>query len=55
MTPAKDTSLVEEFQKVLLDDKEFLKNLLAESIQSILQDDSNRFINAVHYEPNDKR
>ena len=55
MTPAKDTSLVKEFQKVLLDDKEFLKNLLAESLQSILQDEFNRFINAGHYERNDNR
>jgi len=44
MTQPKDTSLVKEFQKVLLDDKDFLKNLLAESLQSILQDEFNRFI-----------
>ena len=46
MTPAKDTSLVKEFQKVLLDDKEFLKNLLAESLQSILLNLFTRFIKA---------
>ena len=55
MTPAKDTSLVKEFQKVLIDDKDFLKNLLAESLQSILQDEFNRFIKAGHYERSENR
>ena len=55
MTQQKDTSLVKEFQKVLLDDKDFLKNLLAESLQSILQDEFNRFIKAGHYERNENR
>ena len=55
MTQKKDTSLVKEFQKVLLDDKDFLKNLLAESLQSILQDEFNRFIKAGHYERNENR
>ena len=50
MTRQKDNSLVKEFQKVLLDDKDFLKNLMAESLQSILQDEFNRFIKAGHYE-----
>ena len=35
MTQRKDNSLVKEFQKVLLDDKDFLKNLLAEILQTI--------------------
>ena len=39
----KNNSLVREFQKVLLVDKDFLKNLLTESLQSILQDVFNRF------------
>ena len=55
MTQKKDTSLVKEFQKVLLDDKDFLKNLLAESLQTILQDEFNRFIKAGHYERNENR
>ena len=55
MTQQKDNSLVKEFQKVLLDDKDFLKNLLAESLQSILQDEFNRFIKAGHYERNENR
>ena len=55
MTQKKDTSLVKEFQKVLLDDKDFLKNLLAESLQSILQEEFNRFIKAGHYERNENR
>jgi putative transposase len=55
MTQKKDNSLVKEFQKVLLDDKNFLKNLLAESLQSILQDEFNRFIKASPYERNEDR
>ena len=31
MTQGKDNSLMKEFQKVLLDDKDFLKILLTES------------------------
>jgi len=50
MTQTKDTSIVKEFQKVLLDDKDFLKNMLADSLQSFLQDEFNRFIKAGHYE-----
>jgi transposase-like protein len=50
MTQRKDTSIVKEFQKVLLDDKDFLKNLLTDSLQSFLQDEFNRFIKAGHYE-----
>ena len=50
MAQRKDTSIVKEFQKVLLDDKDFLKNMLADSLQSFLQDEFNRFIKAGHYE-----
>ncbi len=50
MTLKKDTSIVKEFQKVLLDDKDFLKNLLTDSLQSFLHDEFNRFIKAGHYE-----
>jgi hypothetical protein len=39
-----NNSLVKEFQKVLLDDKDFLKNLIAQRLQSILQDEFIRFI-----------
>jgi transposase-like protein len=55
MTQKKDNSLVKEFQKVLLDDKDFLKNLLAGSLQSILQDEFNHFIKAGPYERNEDR
>ncbi len=55
MTQKKDNSLVKEFQKVLLDDKNFLKHLMAESLQSILQDEFNRFIKAGPYERNEDR
>ncbi len=55
MTQEKNNSLVREFQKVLLDDKDFLKNLMAESLQSILHDEFNHFIKAGHYERNKDR
>ena len=55
MTQKKDNSLVKEFQKVLIDDKNFLKHLMAESLQSILQDEFNRFIKAGPYERNEDR
>ena len=50
MTQRKDSSLTSELQKVLLDDKDFLKNLLSDSLQSILQTEFNHFIKAGHYE-----
>jgi len=55
MTQHKDTSLVKEFQKVLLDDKDFLKNLLTDSLQSILQAEFDHFIKAGPYERNKDR
>ena len=55
MALKKDNLFIKEFQKVLLDDKNFLKNLLAESLQSILQDEFNRFIKASPYERNEDR
>ena len=36
MTRKQDNSLVKEIQKVLLDDKDFLKGLIAENLQSFL-------------------
>jgi putative transposase len=54
MTQGKDNSLMKEFQKVLLDDKDFLKNLLTESLQSILQTEFDRFIGTKPYERNNK-
>jgi transposase-like protein len=55
MTLKKDTSIVKEFQKVLLDDKDFLKNMLADSLQIFLQDEFNRFIKAGPYERSNSR
>ncbi len=55
MTLKKDTSIIKEFQKVLLDDKDFLKNMLADSLQSFLQDEFNRFIKAGPYERSNSR
>jgi transposase-like protein len=50
MTQHKDTSIIKEFQKVLLDDKDFLKNLLSDSLQSMLQAEFDHFIKAGPYE-----
>jgi transposase-like protein len=55
MTQRKDSSLVKEIQKVLLDDKDFLKTLLSENLQSILHAEFNRFIGAGPYERNKDR
>jgi transposase-like protein len=43
-------SLVQEIQKVLIDDKDFLKHLLTDSLQSILRSEFESFIKAGHYE-----
>ena len=55
MTHRKDSSLVKEIQKVLLDDKDFLKTLLSENLQSILHAEFDRFIGAGPYERNKDR
>jgi len=55
MAPDKNNSLVKEFQKVLLDDKDFLKDLLSESLQSVLHTEFDRFIKAGHYERSKER
>ena len=55
MTQRKDSSLAKELQKVLLDDKDFLKELIAENLQSILHKEFDRFIGADPYERNKER
>lgn len=55
MTRREDNSLVKEIQKVLIDDKDFLKQLLTDSLQSILHAEFDRFIKAGHYERSQDR
>lgn len=50
MTRKQDNSLVKELQKVLLDDKDFLKGLVTENLQSILNQEFESFIGASPYE-----
>jgi hypothetical protein len=46
MTRQQDNSLVREIQKVLLDDKEFLKGLIGKNLQDILNTEFESFIGA---------
>lgn len=55
MTRREDNSLVHEIQKVLIEDKDFLKRLLTDSIQSILHSEFESFIKAAHYERSSDR
>jgi putative transposase len=55
MTRQQDNSLVKEIQKVLLDDKDFLKELVAENLQSFLNKEFNEFIGAGPYERHKER
>ncbi len=55
MTQRKDSSLVKEIQKVLLDDKGFLKGLMAESLQSLLHKEFDGFIGADPYKRSKER
>jgi putative transposase len=55
MTRQQDNSLVREIQKVLLDDKEFLKELMAKELQDILNTEFESFIGAGPYERNKER
>jgi len=51
----KDTSTLSEIQKVLLDDKEFLRDMLEQSIQEILNSEFSDYIGALSYERTDNR
>ena len=55
MTRQQDNSLVREIQKVLLDDKEFLKELMAKELQDILNTEFESFIGAGPYDRNKER
>jgi putative transposase len=55
MTRKQDNSLVKEIQKVLLDDKDFLKGLITENLQDLLNKEFDSFIGAGPYERNKER
>jgi len=55
MTRKQDNSLVKEIQKVLLDDKDFLKGLIAKNLQDLLDDEFDSFIGADPYERSKER
>jgi transposase-like protein len=51
----KDKGLVKEIQKVLLDDRDFLRELLQKNIQGILDKEFDSYIQALPYERSEKR
>ncbi len=51
----KDTGLVKEIQKVLLDDKDFLRVLVQENLQKILIAEFDNYVQALPYERTAKR
>ena len=55
MTRRQDNSLVKEIQNVLLDDKDFLKELIAKDLQDILKTEFENYIGAGRYERNKER
>ena len=54
-TKGKDTGLVKEIQKVLLDDADFLRMLLQENLQQVLRAEFENFIQAQPYERSEHR
>jgi transposase-like protein len=52
---SKDTGLVKEIQKVLLDDADFLRILVQENLQKILETEFLNYIQAAPYERTEKR
>lgn len=50
MTHKKDTSVLGQLQKVLVDEQTFLKSVVQECLQELLRAEFDRFINAGYYE-----
>jgi putative transposase len=55
MTRRQDNSLIKEIQKVLLDDKDFLKGLLSENLQDPLNKEFDRYLGSDPYERSKER
>lgn len=55
MTQQQNTQLLAEVQKVLLDDQDFLRSLLKQCLQTILQAEFDRHINAAPHERSEER
>ena len=55
MTQQQRTQLLGEVQKVLLDDQDFLRSLLSQCLQRILNEEFTQFIGAEKYERNETR
>jgi transposase-like protein len=55
MTQQQNNGLLSEVQQVLLDDKDFLRRLLKQALQSLLQAEFDTYINAAPYERREDR
>jgi len=54
-TQKQDIGLVKEIQKVLLDDSDFLRGLVQENLQKVIETEFNEFVGAGHYERTEER